>query len=312
MKNKKYVPGFSLNEEWLDEIDNEFKAYFLGLMLSDGYISTKNRIGLRLKKEDDTLVKEIFSQFSKNYGVNSKGVVITSKILHCKLKEYGIIENKTKLDLKIPNIKIDLLRHFVRGYFDGDGSISIVKSKKYCQIYICSVSKNILEELKDLLNQNKIQSKIYVEEREGKPYKIINKIYNNCRNMYRLHIEKHENLLKFYEFLYKDCNIKLERKYKIYKEYYVNTVLTLENKGSKAVQRIGDETLIDFEKLKTFCFWSWKEVPDMELIRKLHYEDKISMNKIGKMLYYDRTSLKDRLDKYMKEYNSPKSIQTLT
>lgn len=312
MKNKKYVPGFSLNEKWLDEIDNEFKAYFLGLMMSDGYISTGNRIGLKLKKEDDNLVKEIFSKFSNNYGVNSRGIIITSRILYSKLKEYGIIENKTKFDLKIPDIGVDLLRHFVRGYFDGDGSISMVKSKKYCQVYICSVSKNILEEFKKLLNENKIQAKIYVENRKGKPYKIINKVFNNCKDMYTLRVEKHENLLKFYEFLYTDSNIKLERKYKIYKEYYANTVLTLDNKGSKAVQRIGDETYIDFEKLKTFCFWSWKEVPDMELIKKLHYENKISMNKLGKMFNYDRTSLKDRLNKYIKEYNSPKSTQTLT
>lgn len=130
--------------------------------------------------------------------------------------------------------------------------------------------------------------------------------------MYTLRIEKHENLLKFYEFLYKESNIKLERKYKIYKEYYANTVLTLDNKGSKAVQRIGNETYIDFEKLKTFCFWSWKEVPNMELIRKLHYENELSMSKIGKIFNYDRTSLKDRLNKYMKEYNFPKSAQTLT
>ena len=312
MKNKKYVPGFSLNEEWLDEIDDEFKAYFLGIMMSDGYISTENKFGLRLKLEDDNLVKEIFSKFSSGYGVNSRGITISSKIFHSKLKKYGIIENKSKFELNIPNVKMSLLRHFVRGYFDGDGSISMVKNKKYCQVYICSVSKNILEEFKELLNKNKIQAKIYIEKREGKSYKIINKIYNNCKDMYTLRIEKHENLLKFYEFLYKESNIKLERKYKIYKEYYANTVLTLDNKGSKAVQRIGNETYIDFEKLKTFCFWSWKEVPNMELIRKLHYENKLSMNKIGKMFNYDRTSLKDRLNKYMKEYNFPKSAQTLT
>jgi hypothetical protein len=87
-------------------------------------------------------------------------------------------------------------------------------------------------------------------------------------------------------------------------------VLTLEKKGSKAVQRIDGETFINYKKLKSFCFWSWKEVPDMEIIRKMYYDERISMNKIGKIFNYDRTSLKDRLNKFMEEYNPSKSVRT--
>lgn len=304
---------FKLNENWLDIINDEYKSYFLGLMLSDGFISTNYRIGLRLKNEDDYLVKQIFSQFSQNYGLNSRGICLNSKILHIRLTQLGIVKNKTIKELHIPkDIPSDLLNHFIRGYFDGDGSISMVKSKKYCQVYLCSISKNILIEIQNQLKLHNIDSKIYVEKREGKSFKIINTIYNNCRDMFTLRIERHENLLKFYEYLYKNCKIKMLRKYKIYEKYYTNTVLTLESKGSKAVQRIEDETFIDFNLLKSFDFWAWKEVPNMEDIRKLHYEDKISMNKIGKIYNYDRTSLKDRLNKFMKEYNSSKSVQTLT
>jgi len=307
---KKKIDNYFLNENWLNVIDDEFKAYFLGIMMSDGYISTGNRIGLRLKKEDDYVVKEIFSHFSKGYGLKSRGITLTSEILQSKLIDYGVIKNKTNFELSIPKIDKNLIKHFIRGYFDGDGSISILKNKKYCQVYICSVSKNILLEMQKFLEEYSIQTKIYTEIRTNKKYKILNREFSNCRDVHTLRIEKHENLLKFYEFLYKECNIKLKRKYDIYKQYYANTVLTLENKGSKAVQRIGNETFIDFKKLKSFDFWSWKEVPDMEFVRKSFYEDKISMNKLGKLLEYDRTSLKDRLDKYMKEYNFPKSAQT--
>ena len=310
LKYKKKIDNYFLDENWLDVIDNEFKAYFLGIMMSDGYISTENRLGLRLKKDDDYFVKEIFSHFSKGYGLKSKGITLTSKILQSKLIDYGIIRNKTNFELSIPKIDKNLIRHFIRGYFDGDGSISILKNKKYCQVYICSVSKNVLLEMKKFLEEHSIQTKIYTEFRTNKKYKIRNKEFSNCKDMHTLRVEKHENLLKFYEFLYKECNIKLQRKYDKYKQYYANTVLTLENKGSKAVQRIEDEPFINFEKLKSFDFWSWKEIPDMEFVRKSFYEDNIPMNKLGKMLNYDRTSLKDRLNKYMKEYNSSKSAQT--
>lgn len=41
---------------------------------------------------------------------------------------------------------------------------------------------------------------------------------------------------------------------KLYSEHYTNTVLILESKDSKTVQRIGDETLINYDLLneKTF------------------------------------------------------------
>lgn len=66
-------------------------------------------------------------------------------------------------------------------------------------------------------------------------------IVSICIEFHLLHIKTDWGYMNF--CTYTDCNIKLERKYVLYSEYYTNTVLTLETKESKAVQRIGDEPL---------------------------------------------------------------------
>ena len=242
--------GFWVNDSYLDNVDSEDKAYFLGWMFSDGYIN-KNRIFLTLQKKDSYIIKEIFSKFSSGYKLSenksktSATMTIASTKITDKLRKLGCVQNKTHLGFKIPDIPKELFRHYLRGYFDGDGSIGKRTARpKQLQINICSIDKNFLEDLQCLLREFKINSSINRENRKGKKLKLPNGNFNyNCVDMYRILFTTHKDRLKLYELLYTDCNIKLERKYVLYSEYYTNTVLTLENKESKAVQRIGDEPL---------------------------------------------------------------------
>jgi len=48
-----------------------------------------------------------------------------------RLREIGLYPNKSLTVSDLPNIKEDLYRHFVRGYFDGDGSIILSKHTSY-------------------------------------------------------------------------------------------------------------------------------------------------------------------------------------
>jgi hypothetical protein len=273
MKLNKDIPRFRktiVNHNYLDEIDTEDKAYFLGMMLADGYMNKENRFAIGLKISDKYLVEKMFAYFCSGYKgsfgkinneVNNFVMGCTSERIFEKLCENGCIRNKTIKKFKVPDINKDYFRHFIRGYFDGDGSISNRKNRSLQkQIYICSIDENFLLELQEKLKLFSIETRIFKEVREGKPLKTPNgKTLTNCKNMYKLQINDHINRLKFFEFLYKDCTIKLERKYNLYNEYYTNTVLNLENKGSKSVQRIGNETIIDFEKIKSFNFRNWME-----------------------------------------------------
>ena len=109
--------------------------------------------------------------------------------------------------------------------------------------------------------------------------------------------------MKFYEFLYKDCSIKLNRKYVLYNAYYANTVLTLESKCSKAVQRIGDETFINYDLITDKTFYCGKQV-DKDLIISL-YSKGLAKYRIHKKTTIDRSVI----ERVVKEYNSPKSAR---
>lgn len=213
------------NDDFLEIINTEEKAYFLGIMMSDGYINTSitrkytyKKFGIFLKDEDVIKklanilgVKYTFRKDQKMFGFN----VISEKII-TKLESFGITKSKTYKILNVPNIDKSLIRHFIRGYFDGDGSISIRSSRpNQVQVYICGICKSLLEEFSKILNNEGISSKLYTEVRNKE----------NKQDMFTLRITTHKDRCLFFEYLYKDSTIKLERKYSKYKNYYDNTVL---------------------------------------------------------------------------------------
>lgn len=86
--------------------------------------------------------------------------------MHDDLIKHGCIPNKS-LKLKFPTTVPDkLIRHFVRGYFDGDGSIA--KNEDRCTLIstqeFCDELKKIV---KELLSVN--SSIMYCHNKKDKP-----------------------------------------------------------------------------------------------------------------------------------------------
>lgn len=128
---------YSVNHNFFDTI-NADSAYFLGLLSADGNVS-RNRITLSLCLKDSKLLTD-FRQAIKsshpitNYSKKMKGKEYPQKIFRfnsphmCNiLQKYGIIPKKS-LKLTFPDITNEYITSFIRGYFDGDGSITITKS----------------------------------------------------------------------------------------------------------------------------------------------------------------------------------------
>lgn len=123
----------TLNESILTNTPSWY--YFVGILMADGYVKG-NFISIRLLAKD----KQILEDLSKYLGlrkslsfyeeVNFSGyktlrceLSFSSKILSSKLKELGVVCRKTGIETSkfIPD---EFLVPFVRGYFDGDGSVS--------------------------------------------------------------------------------------------------------------------------------------------------------------------------------------------
>lgn len=215
--------GGEYNHNYFSKIDSEVKAYLLGWLLSDGYVSTRHRIGIKLQCRDVEILDLFISELApgRRYikdGNNSFKLEFTSKQMYDDLQKYNIVPNKTYANKSFPCIIPSLMNHTIRGYFDGDGSISFNKGR--ANIYICSINEDVLVYIKFLLFLSDVKSKIYREDRSKLGYKDMFKLWVGGNK---------DNKIKAFNVLYKDCNYKLSRKYKKWYDY-VNTEVTKSNK----------------------------------------------------------------------------------
>lgn len=198
---------YHINENYFNEIDSEDKAYFLGLLYSDGcnngsgfYITLQDRDIDILKKFKDQLefsgdLKTIISKNKrwKNY----KSLNVSSKKMADVLENIGCNKNKTILG-KFPTIPVELMNHFIRGIFDGDGSIWISKGQLGFSIV---GNSSIIIEIAKILNEN---CKLNVKVKKPKRYKSDISIYSFQGNL---------QCARVFEYLYKNSNYYLERKF---------------------------------------------------------------------------------------------------
>lgn len=205
--NRGYKRKFDINEDYFSNIDTEYKAYFLGLLYADG---CNNGYGfyITLKKDDiDILYKfKDAIEFSGNLKyVKEKYVMlnISSKKLSSVLSNYGCNVNKT-VNAVFPTIRNDLYRHFIRGLFDGDGSISI--DKKGQAAFSIVGNSNIIVPVSEILNK---ECNLKVKVRKPKRYNCDISIYSFGGN---------KQAKRIMEFFYKYSTIYLQRKYLKFKE----------------------------------------------------------------------------------------------
>ena len=147
----------------------------------------------------------------------SFGVDITSAKICNDLVKLGIGYNKTYSDLHIPEMSEELIRHFIRGYFDGDGCITVWLSQEKGKsdrvrgkFDVCSKSASILNEFIKFFAIHDIK---------------INLNYLKRDDMYRMSTSSKKELEKIYNILYKDSNFYLSRKFNKF-HHYVNTEVT--------------------------------------------------------------------------------------
>jgi hypothetical protein len=140
-----------IDHQWLDAIDSELKAYFLGLVASDGWLD-RNTVFLGLKESDSYILQEIVQRAFPfiplhRYPPRKMNVEaqvrfsVTSAAWTARLVALGITPAKSlTIGDVTSNIPNEVRHHFVRGYFDGNGSIyhHSYRRKHYVSISIRS------------------------------------------------------------------------------------------------------------------------------------------------------------------------------
>lgn len=200
---------YSLNENYFEKLDSKDKAYFLGFIYADGFITKRNIgqsiLGLTLAEIEpiDKFKKYIqtdkpvgFYKKTNSYSENSyeyKLALISDKLVS-DIEKLGVVERKT-LILTFPNIPEELIPHFIRGYFDGDGSVFLHKDytdNEYLGINICG-TKEFLTTLSKYIPFLEEGQCIYKEKRRE----------TNCWN---LKLASNIRSLELYHYLYKNCD----------------------------------------------------------------------------------------------------------
>lgn len=206
---------YTLNENYFDEIDTPNKAYILGFLYADGYNNRiNNSVVLSLSKEDREILEKISTEvgsnkplFESDYvnkddGTERHMLILTmvSKHMCESLEKWGLTQNKT-FTITFPNfLREDLIPHFIRGYFDGDGCACSTtdNGRPKFQITLMS-STQFCEGLKKYLETQNIHFHINQPFRKSEKNKVIRSGSN-------------KELPKFINLIYKDADLYLERK----------------------------------------------------------------------------------------------------
>lgn len=118
-------------EDFFDVIDTEEKAYYLGWLMADGNVSIYNgqysikiHIAIKDKEIIDNFLEAIESTNKPKDKGNSYYVSLTSRHMVESLMRLGVVPQKTGHEY-MPDIPAEMIPHFIRGFFDGDGITDI-------------------------------------------------------------------------------------------------------------------------------------------------------------------------------------------
>ena len=208
------------NHDFFDIIDKEEKAYILGLYLADGCLLNDKYISFSQTEKDKELVYLVKQFLCPNCHVGIKKkkkfsneqyickpmyrIRICSEHIHKTLEHYGMGERKTySVNTDLSFIPKNQMIHFIRGYFDGDGTISLtkgVRSDGYefenVTWRITSYKKDHLVIIHDFLNEYDIHSSIIKEKRGN----------------YIISVDRKKDFIKLRDLLYNDATLYLKRK----------------------------------------------------------------------------------------------------
>lgn len=147
------IQEYEVDEDYFKVIDTPNKSYSLGFFFSDGNV-TKNLRSARIsiQEKDEHILWDMAKDMGYNGGLDRKppknercqpqaGLHIYRKVFCEHLVDKGCMPKKSaiiRLPDKVPNY---LMSHFIRGFFDGDGSIgnqgrglytSITSNEDFC------------------------------------------------------------------------------------------------------------------------------------------------------------------------------------
>mgnify|MGYP000930040133 CR=1 FL=1 len=208
LMRKKKDNSFDYN--YFNTIDTEEKAYWLGFIYADGCVwSKENCLEIVIQYKDYEHLVKFKNMINFKGDIKTKWVTLNEKrykacrirLFHKQLKQDLVnqgVKPRKSLRVVFPSIfRSDLIRHFIRGYFDGNGSV-IFNKDSTIGISISSTKPFLVS----------IQNKFIKYAKVSKV-----KIYDDKRSQIKSYRKNDSQALKILHYLYDDSNLYLDRKY---------------------------------------------------------------------------------------------------
>ena len=213
--------AFDIN--FFHKIDTEDKAYWLGFIFADGCVlqtcedvSGPNRLRIALSQKDiDHLYKFCDAIGHSHDAVHSylrpadsfikedhwiSCVNCDSVVMARDLISHNCFPQKTYVPSFPDDVPEHLMRHFIRGYFDGDGCISGTTAGQF----EITTEKVAVERMQSILMEACHLGRTKLRF---------------CRNAYTLRYGGCRQLKRIYDYLYHDAHVFLDRKYDKFRSY---------------------------------------------------------------------------------------------
>lgn len=214
---------YECDRSYFRVIDTQEKAYWLGFIYADGNISVSKgnfyNLSITLSEKDEGQLEKLRKALNTNIPIKRRKTTnphtgkpskmsrldIGSKELTSDLASHGCTPKKS-LTKKFPSLEEEMYPHFLRGYFDGNGSF-IVSKTNYFAIQLAS-SVYFLQGMMDFLEET-------LSIRPKKIYHPLNAKSDDWGTWKC--VQKEASTLA--EYLYEKSTIHLDRKYQKLVDY---------------------------------------------------------------------------------------------
>ncbi len=234
---KKILRKVRFNETFFTRWSKEM-AYVLGAIYTDGNLSLdvrqNSQMGtLSFFQKEKELLEKVLTLMECNVNIIKKtrreynNVVrgeghrfgIVNNLLYKQLIDLGVTPNKS-LILEFPNIPKEYARHFIRGCWDGDGTVYIEKRNGHLKTsFVCGSLKFIKTLMQYLEDAGLSKRKLYTDTRS-----------KGGNTSYYFRYATKDNI-KLFHYLYHDVTESqyLKRKYDIFVNYLNNSKILNNN-----------------------------------------------------------------------------------
>lgn len=218
----KFETIYSYNQDFIHNTNSEDYWYIAGLLAADGYISDAE-IELCLATRDKGIIKKTRDIMCpdkplykrKNAGTGAYMLKLNNVAMVQHFKElFSMTSNQKGEELRFPNVPGKYLKDFVRGYFDGDGSVGLTKGYQVVQ----GVRKTYHGLRVRILGNKEFLSVMLDEVRKQVPNNTRKLSHRKAYNVYEI-TYNFSTAQRFLEWLYvENPHMYLDRKHSRYME----------------------------------------------------------------------------------------------